>query len=263
MTEDLGLAGSLAVARAEREARRDIPSAVLNSLAHAGIAVTDREVLDLGAGLGGMSEALVLAGARVSAVEPGAAWAEVARKRVERHGGRFQLREDFGEAMPFGDASFDLIVSLQVLEHTKDPRRVLAEAWRVLRPGGHFFLACENYLAFREGHYQVAWLPLLPKPLGSLYLSFRGRPPRFLNEAVTYTTYPGVMRACRRLGFVRLRDDEFATRLRGKPGLKGGVVRTLDYVTRGRAPFLIDLMQHAFKFGISELFHKPLHPIPR
>lgn len=43
-----------------------------------------------------------------------------------------------GETMPFGDASFDVVFSKQVLEHVHDPRRVLAEVRRVLRPGGRF-----------------------------------------------------------------------------------------------------------------------------
>lgn len=257
MVHDLGLPHSVAADRARRELQLDIPKATLSGLARAGVAVAGRDVLDLGAGLGGMSEALVLAGARVRSIEPGAAWAHVASRRAARHGGDFQLHQAFGEAMPFADSSFDLIVSLQVLEHTTQPNRVLAEAWRVLRPGGHFLLACENYLAFREGHYQIGWLPLLPKPLAGLYLRLRGRSPQFLNESVTYVTYPGLMRECRRLGFVRPRDEEAAPRLRSHRGPKGAVVRALDAVTGGRGPHVIDWAKHAFKFGINELFRKP------
>lgn len=40
------------------------------------------------------------------------------------------------EDLPFDDASFDLLLSTQVLEHVDDPGRVVAEACRVLRPGG-------------------------------------------------------------------------------------------------------------------------------
>lgn len=40
------------------------------------------------------------------------------------------------EDLPFEDAKFDLLLSTQVLEHVDDPARVVAEARRVLRPGG-------------------------------------------------------------------------------------------------------------------------------
>lgn len=41
-----------------------------------------------------------------------------------------------GQALPFADASLDLVVSLHVLEHVPDDRRAIREYYRVLRPGG-------------------------------------------------------------------------------------------------------------------------------
>ncbi len=43
--------------------------------------------------------------------------------------------------LPFGDDSFDTVVSFHVLEHTEEPARVLGEMARVLRPGGRLLLA--------------------------------------------------------------------------------------------------------------------------
>jgi SAM-dependent methyltransferase len=45
------------------------------------------------------------------------------------------------EALPFEDASFDVVVATQMLEHVPDPPRVLSEAHRVLRPGGVLLLS--------------------------------------------------------------------------------------------------------------------------
>ena len=42
-------------------------------------------------------------------------------------------------ALPFRDASFDLVLSGGLLEHFRDPRPVLAEMARILRPGGLFY----------------------------------------------------------------------------------------------------------------------------
>lgn len=44
------------------------------------------------------------------------------------------------EPLPFADASFDAVLSTQVLEHVPAPRAVLAETVRVLKPGGRLIL---------------------------------------------------------------------------------------------------------------------------
>jgi SAM-dependent methyltransferase len=43
--------------------------------------------------------------------------------------------------MPFEDGAFDLALSLEVLEHVTEPRQVLAELSRVVRPGGKLYLS--------------------------------------------------------------------------------------------------------------------------
>lgn len=44
-----------------------------------------------------------------------------------------------GERIPTDDASFDCVMATEVLEHCSQPRSVLAEIYRVMRPGGRFF----------------------------------------------------------------------------------------------------------------------------
>lgn len=44
--------------------------------------------------------------------------------------------EGSAEALPVPDASFDLVLCTQVLEHTADPGQAVRELWRVTRPGG-------------------------------------------------------------------------------------------------------------------------------
>jgi SAM-dependent methyltransferase len=255
--EDLGQDAERATQRAREELDRRIPRNALDNLARRGVVVKGATVLDLGAGLGAMAEELLLRGASVIALEPGGAWADLAARRLERHGVAFRLLRAFGESIPLPDASVDVIVSWRVLEHVRDPYQVLAEAWRVLRPGGHFYLTCENYLAFREAHYDVPWLPLLPKPLGALYLRLLGRSPAFLQQAVTYTTYPQVLRDCRRLGFLRRRDQELAESLRSKSGLKWQLLRAFARLTNGKGPHFLERVSCTFTFGVDELFRKP------
>lgn len=46
-----------------------------------------------------------------------------------------------GESWDFEAESFDFVISTQVLEHTPDPRRLVAETFRVLKPGGKVFFS--------------------------------------------------------------------------------------------------------------------------
>jgi 2-polyprenyl-3-methyl-5-hydroxy-6-metoxy-1,4-benzoquinol methylase len=48
------------------------------------------------------------------------------------------------EALPFQEGTFDLVVSLHMVEHLPDPENFLAETSRVLRPGGILAIATPN-----------------------------------------------------------------------------------------------------------------------
>ncbi len=47
-----------------------------------------------------------------------------------------------GCALAFADASFDIVFASHIIEHLDDPRRLLDEIARVLKPGGTLRLAC-------------------------------------------------------------------------------------------------------------------------
>lgn len=52
--------------------------------------------------------------------------------------------------LPFPDASFDYVLSTQVLEHVEDPQRMLFECARVLHPGGMLILSAPQYWELHE-----------------------------------------------------------------------------------------------------------------
>jgi ubiquinone/menaquinone biosynthesis C-methylase UbiE len=64
----------------------------------------------------------------------------IARRRTEQLGRRVDLRVGDAQALEFPDESFDTVVCTLGLCTIPDPRRAVAEARRVLRPGGRVLL---------------------------------------------------------------------------------------------------------------------------
>lgn len=89
-------------------------------------------VLDVGGGTGGVSAPLRDRVAGVLVVEPGEALVRRGRDRYPRIG--FAVGD--GRALPLPDASVDAVLLVEVLHHVRNASAVLAEAARVLRPGG-------------------------------------------------------------------------------------------------------------------------------
>jgi SAM-dependent methyltransferase len=53
-------------------------------------------------------------------------------------------------ALPFSDSAFDLVTAFELIEHVEDWRQLLAEARRVLAPGGQFVVSTPNKLYYAE-----------------------------------------------------------------------------------------------------------------
>jgi SAM-dependent methyltransferase len=97
-------------------------------------------VIDMGCGIGGSSAALHDAGARVLPLD---VQLDRLSKAARRRTGLHPLAADAAR-LPFPDASADVVVMQDMLEHVPDPAGVLREAERVLRPGGLLYLSTPN-----------------------------------------------------------------------------------------------------------------------
>ena len=96
-------------------------------------------VADLGCGSAGAALRLAPYVQRVIGVDQSAAMLKAARKRTAGLS-NVELRRGTLEALPIGDASVDAVLLLLVLSYVSEPRRVLEEAARILRPGGQAVL---------------------------------------------------------------------------------------------------------------------------
>jgi len=111
---------------------------------YASTLVRGLRVLDAGCGEGYGPDLLAAAGGEVVGVDLEPEIVHRARARYPR------VTFDIANlvSLPYPDASFDAVVSLQVIEHLHTPQEFLSEAKRVLAPGGRLIISTPNRLTF-------------------------------------------------------------------------------------------------------------------
>lgn len=128
--------------------------------------------LDVGCSAGFIADELALAGAETVGVdidEPGLAAAR------HRFGERVNFELARGEAMPFPDNAFDIVVFNHIYEHVVDPEAVVAQIRRVLSPQGALYLGIGHKHQIIEPHYTLPLLSWLPQPAADRYLRLTGK----------------------------------------------------------------------------------------
>lgn len=153
-----------------------------------------RRLLDLGAGAGIVRE-MDFRGhaAEVCGLDPD--------PRVLDNPHLDRARVGTGEAIPWEDGSFDVVVADNVLEHLEDPVAVFREVARVLRPGGRFLAKTPN-----RRHYVPTVARLTPHSFHRAVNRARGR----RGEDTFPTRYrantPGTLRVLAEASGLRLTD---------------------------------------------------------
>jgi SAM-dependent methyltransferase len=110
------------------------------------------DFFEIGPGHGSLGELAVGAGWRYTAVEASPLLIEVLKQKG------LPVIEAWTPPMPMADASADVVYADQVLEHMSGidaARQFTSEAWRSLRPGGHFFVVVPDYLKERTFFWDV------------------------------------------------------------------------------------------------------------
>ncbi|MGA8651445.1 MAG: class I SAM-dependent methyltransferase [Xanthobacteraceae bacterium] len=138
--------------RLERQARL---ANIEGHLRHLPVAGAHR-FLDVGCGSGSMSRLIARSFPEVEVVgvDLREQYLDYARARAREEGLdnlTFQSGDVF--ALPFQDASFDLVWSKYLLQWLREPKAALAEFKRVTRPGGHV-VSCD-YVGFVVEHFPI------------------------------------------------------------------------------------------------------------
>ena len=109
---------------------------------------SSQTVLDIGCGAGLLSNDCAKEGHLVTGIDLSPSSLALAEKESKNSKTRFIKAN--AEALPFEDASFDVVCAMDLLEHVESPGLVIKEAARVLKPGGLFFFHTfnRNFLSY-------------------------------------------------------------------------------------------------------------------
>ena len=134
----------------------------------------DGPVLDLGCGAGMLIAALAVEGRKAIGIDVSMTWLVIAKRLISHFGGEPVLAAALGESLPLRKESLGAVISLDVIEHVRDPDAYLREIDRVMRPGGQVALSTPNRFSLTsEPHVFVRGVGWLPRPLQAPYVRWR------------------------------------------------------------------------------------------
>lgn len=165
--------------------QRYLAEASAAELERRGVRLAEAWVLELGAGQGGYSRLLAERAKRFLA-------ADISFEIFAEKGQvPFQVM-DVQQPFPLRTGSIDLIYSSSLIEHLAEPQNLIREAFRVLRPGGRFYLSFPPFysLALVGGHIFKPFHFLGEKTAVWLYNKLHGA--RIADYASSYGPYGGL-----------------------------------------------------------------------
>ncbi|MEL7539858.1 MAG: bifunctional 2-polyprenyl-6-hydroxyphenol methylase/3-demethylubiquinol 3-O-methyltransferase UbiG [Pseudomonadota bacterium] len=123
-------------------------------------------ILDIGCGGGLVSEPMRRLGADMVSVDASEANIKTAMTHAEQGGLEIDFRAGtVEELIEAGEAPFDVVLNLEVVEHVADPDQFLQDCARLVKPGGVMIVATLNRtakafaLAIVGAEYVLGWLP--------------------------------------------------------------------------------------------------------
>lgn len=235
-----------------------------------GVDFADKKILDLGAGMGGLSVALLVTygdrGVSLQAMDYNPAYCRIASLRAQRYGLTLPIAIAAGENLPYPGSYFDVVTCLDVLEHVQSTEQVLREIKRVLKPGGVLLTSVPNRRAFRDPHYHLPFINWMPQSLAEKIIKRTGHSKsggllqdrQELSDLSTYT-WAGITHVANRVGLA-IQDQVLWRIEHGEVRHLRGIRRkALDLVRRlGLFKPLYRVYRYGFQGTYQIVMRKPL-----
>jgi len=147
---------------AGRFGRQYVPGRSWKGIAEAMLKLLPPMVIaDLGAGEGTISQLMAQRAKKVIAIDNSGKMVEFGAELARKHGiGNLEYRLGELEDVPIRTGTVDLAFLSQALHHAVHPERAIAEAWRIVKPGGRIVILDLNRHQFEEARemYADLWL---------------------------------------------------------------------------------------------------------
>jgi 2-polyprenyl-6-hydroxyphenyl methylase/3-demethylubiquinone-9 3-methyltransferase len=115
------------------------------------------KILEIGAAQGSLLIALTRLGYDCEGIEPGAEALQIAQQMKVELATNIKISKGYAEHLAYHDNQFEYVIAISVLEHVNDPQAVMAEVFRILKPGGIFYFSTTSCLCPWQG--EIRYLP--------------------------------------------------------------------------------------------------------
>ncbi|MFA5736557.1 MAG: glycosyltransferase [Candidatus Paceibacterota bacterium] len=141
--------------------------------------LANKKILDLGSGFGKFLLACVKRGYSAIGLELNPQKISQARVLAGERGIKINIFQGQAEKLPFPSLEFDFINLAEVIEHVENPKLVLQEMFRVLRPQGCIYVSVPNRFGFYDSHYHLYLINWLPRCWAEKILDLIGKQKKY------------------------------------------------------------------------------------
>lgn len=129
------------------------------------------DVLDIGCGAGAQAKFWLDKHHRYWGIDINQPLINLARERAQKDGLDARFEVGSATALPYADASMDVCVLPELLEHVQDWKGCVNEAVRVLRPHGLIYISTSNKLCPAQEEFNLPFYSWYPGPLKKYFES--------------------------------------------------------------------------------------------
>lgn len=145
--------------------------------------LTKKRILEIGCGRGGFANFLAKklpSSNKIFACDYSSSAIEIGRKKCGVN--NIEWKQENIMEISFPEASFDMVISCETIEHITNPSKAVKELYRILKPGGTLILTCPNYFNLFGIWCIYRWL--IGKPFtegGQPYVNYLLAPQTFMS----------------------------------------------------------------------------------